>query len=121
MSCRLHPIPLGSLAILIRPRRDVCLSIRKMCRSHRPARRPDIVTPILIVSVIGCAAIIGLTMISAFQPGAHPPTRTSENVLTPASTLNKAGSDPRLVVDVEKAFANEPLSLKVTLDSATDH
>jgi hypothetical protein len=81
--------------------------------------RPDIVTPILIVSVAGCAAIIGLTMISAFQPGAHPPTRTSENVLTAASTLNKAGSDPRLVVDVEKAFANEPLSLNVTVDSGT--
>ena len=32
--------PPGSLAILIRPRRDVCLSIRKMCRSHRPACGP---------------------------------------------------------------------------------
>jgi hypothetical protein len=80
--------------------------------------RPDIVTPILIVLIAGCAAVVGLTMISAFQPDAHPPRRTSESIPTAASTVNKAGSEPRLVVDVQKAFANEPLSLGVSVDSA---
>jgi hypothetical protein len=80
--------------------------------------RPDIVTPILIVLIAGCAAVVGLTMISAFQPDAHPPKRTSESIPTAASTVNKAGSEPRLVVDVQKAFANEPLSLGVSVDSA---
>ena len=83
--------------------------------------RPDIVTPILIVLTAGCAAIVGLTMISAFQPDAHPPKRTSESSPTAASTVNKAGSEPRLVVDVQKAFANEPLSLGVSVDFATGH
>ena len=83
--------------------------------------RPDIVTPILIVLIAGCAAIVGLTMISPFQPDAHPPKRTSESGPTAASTVNKAGSEPRLVVDVQKAFANEPLSLGVSVDSATGH
>ena len=80
--------------------------------------RPDIVTPILIVLIAGCAAVVGLTMISAFQPDAHPPKRTSKSIPTAASTVNKAGSEPRLVVDVQKAFANEPLSLGVSVDSA---
>jgi hypothetical protein len=66
--------------------------------------RPGIVTPILIVLIAGCAAIVGLTMISPFQPDAHPPKRTSESSPT-ASTVNRAGSEPRLVVDVQKAFA----------------
>src|SRR5580700_6367219 len=83
--------------------------------------RPGIVTPILIVLIAACAAIVGLTMISAFQPDAHPPKRTSESIPTAASTVNKAGSEPRLVVDVQKAFANEPLSLGVSVDSATGH
>jgi hypothetical protein len=78
--------------------------------------RPHIVAPMLIVLLVGCAAVIGLTMISAFQPDAHRPKRTSESILTP--TLNKAGSVPRLVVDVQKALANEPLSLGVFVDSA---
>ena len=71
----------------------------------------------LIVLMVGCAAVIGLTMISAVQPDAHRPKRTSESI--PKPTLNKAGSEPRLVVDVQKAFANEPLSLGVSVDSAT--
>ena len=83
--------------------------------------RPDIVTPILIVSVVGCAAIVGLTMLSAFQPGAHSSKRTSENILTAASTLDNAGNEPRLLVDVRRAFANEPLPLGVSLDSAAGH
>ena len=70
----------------------------------------------LIVLLVGCAAVIGLTMISAFQPDAHRPKRKSESIPTP--TLGKAGSVPRLVVDVQKAFANEPLSLGVSVDSA---
>ena len=78
--------------------------------------RPHIVAPMLIVLLVGCAAVIGLTMISALQPDAHRPKRTSESIPTP--TLSKAGSVPRLVVDVQKAFANEPLSLGVSVDSA---
>ena len=78
--------------------------------------RPHIVAPMLIVLLVGCAAVIGLTMISAVQPDAHRPKRTSESIPTP--TLSKAGSVPRLVVDVQKAFANEPLSLGVSVYSA---
>ncbi|HJZ16725.1 MAG TPA: hypothetical protein VJ251_14875 [Stellaceae bacterium] len=78
--------------------------------------RPHIVAPMLIVLLVGCAAVIGLTMISALQPDAHRPKRTSESI--PRPTLSKAGSEPRLVVDVQKAFANEPLSLGVSVDSA---
>ena len=78
--------------------------------------RPHIVAPMLIVLLVGCAAVIGLTMISAFQPDAHRPKRTRESIPTP--TLSKARSEPRLVVAVQKAFANEPLSLGVSVDSA---
>ena len=78
--------------------------------------RPHIVAPMLIVLLVGCAAVIGLTMISAVQPDPHRPKRTSGSI--PKPTLNKAGSEPRLVVDVQKAFANEPLSLVVSVDSA---
>ena len=78
--------------------------------------RPHIVAPMLIVLLVGCAAVIGLTMISAGQPDAHRPKRTSGSM--PKPTLNKAGSEPRLVVDVQKALANEPLSLGVSVDSA---
>ena len=78
--------------------------------------RPHLVAPMLIVLLVGCAAVIGLTMISALQPDAHRPKHTSESI--PTSTLSKAGSVPRLVVDVQKAFANEPLSLGVSVDSA---
>ena len=70
----------------------------------------------LIVLLVGYARVIGLTMISAVQPDAHRPKRTSESIPTP--TLSKAGSVPRMVVDVQKAFANEPLSLGVFVDSA---
>ena len=79
--------------------------------------RPDIVAPILIVLMVGCAAVIGLTMISGFQPDAYWLKRPSESIPTP--TVNKAGSEPRLVVDVQKAFANEPLSLGVSVDFPT--
>ena len=79
--------------------------------------RPHIVAPMLIVLIVGCAAVIGLTMISAVQPDANRPKRTSESI--PKPTLNKAVSEPRLVVDVQKAFANEPLSLGVSVDPPT--
>ena len=42
--------------------------------------RPHIVAPMLIVLLVGCAAVIGLTMISAVQPDAHRPKRTSESI-----------------------------------------
>ena len=78
---------------------------------------PHIVAPMLIVLMVGCAAVIGLTMISAVQPDANRPKRTSESI--PKPTLNKDVSEPRLVVDVQKAFANEPLSLGVPVDPPT--
>jgi hypothetical protein len=62
--------------------------------------RRDIVTPLLIVLIAGCAAVIGLTMISPFQPDAQPPKRTSENIPAAAPVSNNAGNGPRLVVDV---------------------
>jgi hypothetical protein len=86
-----------------------------------PGARPHIVTPMLIALTVGCAAVIGLTMISAFQPDASRPKRTSESIPTAAPTFDKPRSEPRLVVEVEKAFANEPLSLAVSVDSPTGH
>jgi hypothetical protein len=80
--------------------------------------RPHIVAPMLIVLMLGCAAVIGLAMISAFQPDAGP-KRTTESIPTAAPTFDKPGIEPRLVVDFQKAFANEPLSLGVSVDSAT--
>ena len=77
--------------------------------------RPHIVAPMLIVLLVGSAAVIGLTMISALQPDPRRPKRISESI--PAPTLSRAGV-PRLVVDVQKAFANEPLSLGVSVDFA---
>jgi hypothetical protein len=86
-----------------------------------PGARPHIVAPMLIALTVGCAAVIGLTMISAFQPDASRPKRTSESIPTAAPAFDKPRSEPRLVVEVEKAFANEPLSLAVSLDSPTGH
>ena len=84
--------------------------------------RSRIVAPIVIVLTAGCAAVIGLTMISSFQPDDHWPERTSERSPTVGPMFNKAESEPRLVVDVQKAFANEPLSLGVSVvNSTTGH
>ena len=81
--------------------------------------------------LIGAAFLVGELPVWAQQPQspslssevrrAHPPKRTSEKIPTVGSMFNKAGSEPRLVVDVHKAFANEPLSLGVSVDSATGH
>jgi hypothetical protein len=49
------------------------------------------------------------------------PKRTSESIPTAAPTSDKPRSEPRLVVEVQKAFANEPLSLAVSVDSPTGH
>jgi hypothetical protein len=83
--------------------------------------RPHIVTPMLIVLMVGCAAVIGLTMVSTFQPDARLSKRTSESIPTAAPTFDKPRSEPRLVVDVQRALANEPLSLGVSVESATGH
>jgi hypothetical protein len=85
--------------------------------------------------LIGAAFLVGELPVWAQQPQspslssevrrAHPPKRTSEKIPTVGSMFNKAGSEPRLIVDeprlvdVHKAFANEPLSLGVSVDSAT--
>jgi hypothetical protein len=86
-----------------------------------PGARPSIVAPMLIVLTLGCAAVIGLTMISAFRPDANGSKRTSESIPAAAPTFDKPKTEPRLVVVVEKAFANEPLTLGVSVDSATGH
>jgi hypothetical protein len=84
--------------------------------------RLHIVAPMLVVLMVGCAAVIGLTMISAIQPDAHRPKRTTESIPTVGPTFDKSVIEPRLVVDVQKAaFANEPLLLGVSVDSATGH
>src|SRR6478609_3348832 len=81
--------------------------------------RPHIVVPMLIVLMVGCTAVIGLTMITAFQPDARSPKRTTESIPTAAPTFDKPGIEPRLVVDFQRALANEPLSLGISVDSAT--
>ena len=88
-----------------------------------------ILRPTFLVASAGAAFLVGELPVWAQQPQspslssevrrAHPPKRTSEKIPTVGSTFNKAGSEPRLVVDVHKAFANEPLSLGVSVDSAT--
>jgi hypothetical protein len=88
-----------------------------------------------LVASAGAAFLVGELPLWAKQPQspspeaavssevrrAHPPKRTSKKIPTVGSTFNKAGSEPRLVVDAHKAFANEPLSLGVSVDSATGH
>jgi hypothetical protein len=60
-------------------------------------------------------------MISAFRPDANGSKRTSESIPAAAPTFDKPKTEPRLVVEVEKAFANEPLTLGVSIDSPTGH
>jgi hypothetical protein len=94
-------------------------------------RLTSILRPTFLVASTGAAFLVGELPVWAQQPQspslssevrrAHPPKRTSEKIPTVGSMFNKAGSEPRLVVDVHKAFANEPLSLGVSVDSATGH
>jgi hypothetical protein len=108
-------------------------------------RLTSILRPTFLVASAGAAFLVGELPVWAQQPQspslssevrrAHPPKRTSEKIPTVGSMFNKAGSEPRLVVDVHKkagseprlvvdvhkAFANEPLSLGVSVDSATGH
>ncbi len=85
------------------------------------AVRTRIVVPMLIVLIVGCAAVIGLTMVSTFQPDVHSPKRTSESIPTATLTFDKPAREQRLIVNVQKAFTNEPLPLDVAVDSATGH
>ena len=98
-------------------------------------RLTSILRPTFLVASAGAAFLVGELQVWAQQPQspspvaavssevrrAHPPKRTSKKIPTVGSTFNKAGSEPRLVVDAHKAFANEPLSLGVSVDSATGH
>jgi hypothetical protein len=94
-------------------------------------RLTSILRPTFLVASAGAAFLVGELPVWAQQPQspslssevrrAHPPKRTSEKIPTVGSMFNKAGSEPQLVVDVRKAFANEPLSLGVSVDSATGH
>jgi hypothetical protein len=94
-------------------------------------RLTSILRPTFLVASAGAAFLVGELPVWAQQPQspslssevrrAHPPKRTSEKIPTVGSMFNKAGSEPRLVVDVQRAFANEPLSLGVSVDSATGH
>jgi hypothetical protein len=85
------------------------------------AARTRIVVPMLIVLIVGYAAVIGLTMVSTFQPDVHSPKRTSESIPTATLTFDKPAREQRLIVNVQKAFTNEPLPLDVAVDSATGH
>jgi len=100
-------------------------------------RLTSILRPTFLVASAGAAFLVGELPVWAQQPQspslssevrrAHPPKRTSEKIPTVGSMFNKAGGEPRLIVDeprlvdVHKAFANEPLSLGVSVDSATGH
>ena len=102
-------------------------------------RLTSILRPTFLVASAGAAFLVGELPVWAQQPQspslssevrrAHPPKRTSGKIPTVGSMFNKAGSEPRLVVgseprlvvDVHRAFANEPLSLGVSVDSATGH
>ena len=96
-------------------------------------RLTSILRPTFLVASAGAAFLVGELPVWAQQPQspslssearrAHPPKRTSKKIPTVGSMFNKAeaGSEPRLVVDVHRAFANEPLSLGVSVDSATGH
>jgi len=95
-------------------------------------RLASILRPTFLVASTGAAFLVGELPVWAQQPQspslssevrrAHPPKRTSEKIPTVGSMFNKAGSEPRLVVDVHKAFANEPLSLgsPLTLQQVTN-
>ena len=94
-------------------------------------RLTSILRPTFLVASAGAAFLVGELPVWAQQPQspslssevrrAHPPKRTSEKIPAVGSMFNKAGSEPQLVVDVRKAFANEPLSLGVSVDAATGH
>jgi TPR repeat protein len=87
--------------------------------------RRHIVAPLLFAVMAACAAVIGLAMISAFQPGARWAKGASDRTPAVTQPANDVASDPRppvrLVVENQRAFANEPLSLGVSVDSATGH
>jgi hypothetical protein len=105
--------------------------------------RRHFVAPLLIAVAAGCAAIIGVMTISAFQPGARWAKGASDKTLVvaqPANSAvtppanpaamqaatqpsNEAASEPqpplKLIVENQRAFANDPLSLGVSVDAGT--
>ncbi len=98
-----------------------------------PNAAPRRIAPILVAAIVLGAAIIayGFTVMPGFRSDGRPPSRASvpvtaaAPVAAPAAapTVNEAetaASPPiRLVVENQKAFSNEPLSLGVSVDSAT--
>ena len=102
--------------------------------------RRHFVAPLLVAVAAGCAAIIGLMTISAFQPGARwakgasdrtlaatqPPNpvvvqAASPQATQPANVATEAPPPQKLIVENQRAFANDPLSLGVSVDAATGH
>ncbi len=90
---------------------------------NRPRRR--IVAPMLVAFTVLCAAIIayGFAITPGFQLDGRWSKRTSDSVPVAAPAFNEPASVSRplarLVIENQKAFANEPLLLGVSVDSAT--
>jgi hypothetical protein len=110
------------------PRRRSRLEPEVVPQPPNAARR-RIAAPMLVAAMVLGAVIIayGVTIMPGFQLDGRSQMRTSVPAEVPvpaaAPTLNEAesGSSPpaRLVVENQKAFSNEPLSLGVSVESAT--
>jgi hypothetical protein len=111
------------------PRRRFRLEPEVVPQPPNAARR-RVVGPMLVAAMILGAAIIAyaFTVMPAFHPDAQPSKRASVAAAMPvpavAPTPHEPESEPppaRLVVENQKAFSNEPLSLGVSVAAATGH
>jgi hypothetical protein len=88
--------------------------------------RRQIAAPVLVALMVGCVAIFGgVTIISTFQHDARSQKRASDSVPAVVPKVHEAAGEPqplpRLVVENRQAFVNEPLSLGISVDSATGY
>lgn len=78
-----------------------------------------------LVVVFAAVVAYGLTMLSSSQPGMpwfkNGNERVAEVTPQPVQPRPEARTPSRLVVEDQQAFANEPLSLAVSVDHARDH
>ena len=110
------------------PRRRLGLEPEVVPQPPNGARR-RVVAPMLVAAMVLGAAIIayGFTVMPAFH-SAQPskPANVAATATAPAAAppLHEPESEPppaRLVVENQRAFSNEPLSLGVSVASATGH
>ena len=89
--------------------------------------RHRFVAPVVAVLTVLCAAIIAycFTITSGFQLNGRQLKRERDSVSLVAPKSNETTSESRslakLVVENQQAFANEPLSLGISVDSATGY